>query len=85
MSVPYLFKFRSAVFCNAAACSYSYDSSSQINVADGMGFVWSASSNPNHKTTTYTHGHSIPTHQTATGRWIPGRWVNGKYDKRLGK
>ncbi len=82
MTVPYLFRFRSAVFSDTDLCEVSYDSCSQVSFSDDGGLGWRT---VNNKTSVWSPSYHIPPHKTASGRWVSGHRVSGKTDKRAGK
>jgi len=82
MTVPYLFRFRSAVFSDADPCEVSYDSHSQVSVSEGNSLAWKAY---NTRTGVWTPGYHVPPHTTASGRRVTGHRVLGKTDKRAGQ
>lgn len=82
MKIPFLFRFRSAVFCDTSSQDVSYDSFSQASFSDDGNLFWRVSSA---RTNVWTAGRHVPSHRTPSGRWVTSYSYGPKMDKRAGK
>ena len=80
MNVPFLFKFRSAVYQTSVEETSSYDVSSQSNFSEGVTLAWQVTKR---STGCWTSGHTVKGHY-ARGRWVSSHWVGGKHDSKVG-